>query len=135
VIWRDSDVRQLTGFSLLGTGVVISIISLRKRLAGFRWGEYSLWRFIHVVIAVLLAVLLWVHTGGRVGDNLNMMLMLSFTGLILAGGVLSATLGFEHHLSAQLARRLRRTSLWVHILLLWPLPVLLGFHILKAYYF
>lgn len=135
VIWREGQFREITGFSLLGTGVVISIISLRKRLAGFRWGEYSFWRFIHVVIAVFLVMLLWVHTGGRVGDNLNMLLMLSFTGLILAGGVLSATLGFEHHLSAQLARRLRRTSLWVHILLLWPLPVLLGFHILKAYYF
>jgi len=31
--------------------------------------------------------------------------------------------------------RVRSISLWAHILLLWPLPVLLGFHILKSYWF
>jgi len=24
---------------------------------------------------------------------------------------------------------------WIHILLFWPIPVLLGFHIFKSYYY
>jgi nitrite reductase (NADH) large subunit len=31
--------------------------------------------------------------------------------------------------------RARRISLWLHILACWPLPALLGFHILSVYYF
>jgi nitrite reductase (NADH) large subunit len=33
------------------------------------------------------------------------------------------------------AARLRRSGLWTHILIAWPIPVLLGFHVLKSYYF
>jgi len=34
-----------------------------------------------------------------------------------------------------MARKTREISLWMHIILLWPLPALLGFHVLKTYWF
>ena len=33
------------------------------------------------------------------------------------------------------ALRLRRQSTWLHILLFWPVPALLGWHIFKTYWF
>ena len=51
------------------------------------------------------------------------------------GGLLAASIAYEHRLMPQQARHLRTSILLLHVLLLWPLPVLLIFHILKSYYF
>jgi nitrite reductase (NADH) large subunit len=40
----------------------------------------------------------------------------------------------EHRLGAR-AVPLRRAWNWTHLLAAWPLPVLLGVHVLKSYYF
>ncbi|TNF36750.1 MAG: NAD(P)/FAD-dependent oxidoreductase, partial [Gammaproteobacteria bacterium] len=136
VLWRDALFKQISGFSLLGLSLLISIISLRKRLTNLlnRW-DYSWWRVFHVVIALLTIGVLLIHTGFRFGDNLNMYLMTTYSGLLLAGAVAGVVIAIDHKLTRKLAKRLRTTALWLHIVLLWPLPVLLGFHILKSYYF
>ena len=41
----------------------------------------------------------------------------------------------EARLAAQWPVAIRRQTTWVHILVFWPVPVLLGFHILSAYFF
>ena len=56
-------------------------------------------------------------------------------GLVLVGALASGAIGLQHALPRRLARRGREVSLWLHILLLWPLPALLGFHIFKTYWF
>jgi len=134
-LWREDLYRQITGFSLLGVAVLISLISLRKRWPWLMFGDYASWRLVHVVLGVLIAVMLLVHTGARLGENLNFYLMFSFVSLMLAGVVLSGVMSFEHHLNTGLANRVRKSLVWVHILLLWPVPILLAFHILNAYYF
>ena len=78
---------------------------------------------------------MFAHTGFRLGNNLNFFLMLTFAGLLLAGATASAVMGLQHILPLSLARRTREFSIWSHVLLLWPLPALLGFHILKTYWF
>ena len=55
--------------------------------------------------------------------------------LLLAGSVASGVIGLQRVLPRGRARRTRELSLWLHILLLWPLPALLGFHILKTYWY
>ena len=134
-LWRDGLIKQITGFSLLGMGVVISFISLRKRLSKFTWGRFPVWRVVHVSVGLLTVLMLLAHTGLRIGDNLNQLLMLSFVSLILFGSVAGWAIGKQHELPKVVARRVRNISIWGHIILLWPVPVLLGFHVLKTYWY
>jgi nitrite reductase (NADH) large subunit len=134
-LWRDGLFKQVSGFALLGGGLLISAISLRKRIGGFSLGGYPGWRRWHVLAGTLLVAVLIAHTGLRMGHELNLLLMLSFVGLLLAGALASGVIGLQHALPQRLARRTRSLSLWTHILLLWPLPALLGFHVLKTYWF
>ena len=97
--------------------------------------QYPTWRLVHVAIGVLLAFLLFVHTGFRAGDNLNGWLMACFVFALISGVGIGAVVATEHQLDQRLGRSLRSLSLWTHIAVLWPLPVLLGFHVLKTYYY
>lgn len=135
VLWRDNFYKQLSGYALLGFSMGALLLSLRKRIRWFCWGDFALWRILHVSVSALAVVTLVIHSGLRQGNQLNSYLMLSFTGLILTGALAGLLIATEHRLSASAARRLRSRLIWLHILLGWPLPVLLGFHIVKTYYF
>lgn len=136
ILWRDSLFKQISGFSLLGLSVFVSLISFRKRIRKLnRLWDYAAWRFVHVTTALLIIGALFIHTGFRLGDNINLYLMSVFTGLLLIGALAAIAIGYEHNLPRRLAKQLRVYAVWSHIVLLWPLPPLLGFHILKTYYF
>lgn len=135
LLWRDGLLKQVSGFGLLGLGAAVSLISLRKRMRGVRFGDFAGWRLVHVLLGTLVAATLVAHTGLRLGYHLNFYLMLCFTALLLAGAVAGGVIGWQHALPRALVRRVRGWSLWAHTLLLWPLPALLGFHILKTYWF
>jgi len=136
ILWRDNLLKQISGFSLLGFSLLISLISIRKRFQKIisAW-DYAYWRIMHVVIGTLIIAILFTHTGFRLGNNLNFYLMITFTCLLLVGAIASITISYEHNLPRRLSKIIRTYSVWSHILLLWPLPVFLGFHILKTYYF
>jgi len=135
-LWsRDSWLRQISGYCLLGASVIALLMSLRKRVSWLAFGSFSGWRIAHAVIGLLtVAMLLW-HTGFELGQNLNRWLMTSFL-LVLGVGALAALLALaEARIPAQWPARLRRQTTWVHLLVFWPVPVLLGFHVLSAYFF
>lgn len=136
LIWRSSLFKQISGFSLLTVAILISSISLRKRLPKVvkKW-QYTSWRTVHIFSAILLFALLISHSGFRLGENLNLYLMLTFSGLLITGSLAALNLATGHLVARKLSLYFRRISTWGHILLLWPLPALLGFHILKTYYF
>jgi nitrite reductase (NADH) large subunit len=134
-LWRNSLFKQISGFTLLGLSVVLALVSLRKRVSRLTLGSFDGWRAVHVITGTLVIVVLVAHTGFRLGDNINFYLMLVYAGLLLAGAAASAVMGLQHVLPIALARRVRQYSVWSHILLLWPLPALLGFHILKTYWY
>jgi len=90
---------------------------------------------VHVLLGTLALAMLVAHTGLRLGYHLNLYLILSFVGLLLVGAIASGVVGLQHALPAGIARKTREISLWMHIILLWPLPALLGFHVLKTYWF
>ena len=89
---------------------------------------------MHAVLGALTLAGLLVHTGGRLGSNLNLMLMAAFLGVVAVGAVAGGMIALEHRLGAS-AIRLRRSWLWSHILIAWPIPLLLAFHVFKTYYF
>jgi nitrite reductase (NADH) large subunit len=135
-LWRDGAARRASGFTLLGLALAATLLSARKR-----WrrtaslGPFSSWRFAHAVIGVLTLAALAVHTGGRAGDNLNFALVSSFGTLNVLGAIAGGAAALEQRLGGRRGRALRAALVTAHILAIWPLPVLITFHVLSVYYF
>lgn len=134
-LWRDSLLKQISGFSMLAMMLMGLIISLRKRMQKFKLGDYNLWRISHVVLGIGALLGLIVHTGFRFGDELNFILMMNFIVLTIVGANASTVIATEHQQVPAQAKKQRRRWNNLHLLLFWPLPVLLGFHVVKTYYF
>jgi nitrite reductase (NADH) large subunit len=136
VIWRDGFYKQVTGFTVLGLSAFAAVLSFRKRLPWFKSvGRFDTWRTIHVLSSVLIIGVLLLHTGFRLGYGLNQLLMLCFMGLIVLGSLASAIISVEHKIGSAVSMRLRKQSIWLHILLFCPLPVLLAWHVFKGYWY
>ncbi|WP_164513333.1 FAD-dependent oxidoreductase [Thiosocius teredinicola] len=136
VLWRDGLLKQITGFTILGLFVIGLLVSLRKRTPVLnRLGKFDGWRLAHIVLGLLVVVTLLAHTGLRLGNGLNFLLMASFSLMLLLGGFSSGVIALEHRIGGAIATRLRRQSVWFHILLFWPVPALLGWHIFKTYWY
>lgn len=135
MLWRDSLFKQISGFSILGLLVIGLFISLRKRMAKFSVGDFDLWRISHVVLGIVALVALVVHTGFRFGSELNLLLMINFLLLVVAGANASTVVATEHRMVPAVAKKQRKLWNKMHLLLFWSLPVLLSFHVLKTYYF
>ena len=134
-LWRDNLWKQISGFTLLGLSLLGLLLSLRKRWKRISFGDFAFWRVIHVAIGVAIVLSLLAHTGFRTGSHLNLYLMTGFVALLALGTLAGGVIALEHRLDNVLARRLRSSFIWLHILLFWPIPALLGFHIFKTYYF
>lgn len=136
VLWRDGLIKQITGFTVLGLFSVGLLLSLRKRTRALdRAGGFDAWRMAHVVLGIGVVAGLAAHTGFRLGNGLNFLLMLSFSAMVLLGAVSTGIIALEHRIGGVQASRLRRQSVWIHILLFWPVPVLLAWHVLKGYWY
>ncbi|MDJ0741130.1 MAG: FAD-dependent oxidoreductase [Gammaproteobacteria bacterium] len=136
MLWREELFKQISGFGVLGLFVAGLAVSLRKRTGVLnRLGRFDAWRLAHVLLGVLVVAGLVAHTGLRLGNGLNLALMTSFSALLLAGAVTTTVIALEHRLDGGFVQRVRRQSVWLHILLFWPVPALLGWHIFKSYWF
>jgi len=133
-LWTDGFWRQVSGYTLLTLGLAALLLSLRKRWSRFVFGEYGLWRVAHVVLGLSMLGVLVLHTGLRLGNNFNFLLLASFFLLTKFGSLASAVIAVESR-PTRASRRWKQWSTLAHIVLTWPLPVLLGFHILSVYYF
>lgn len=133
VLWRHGGFRQITGFSLLALAVLASLLSARKRIRRLSFGPFSSWRIAHAAIGGLSLLMVGVHTGARMGDNLNFALVTCFIALNVAGGLAGTWAALEPKLSVR--RRWRAALVTAHVLAVGPLPALVGFHVLSVYYF
>jgi nitrite reductase (NADH) large subunit len=136
VLWIDSNWKQTTGFGLIALVAIGLLLSARKRLRWFRIGAYPLWRTFHGVLGALGLVALFVHTGFRLGSNLNLALMLA----LLASAITGATAGLLAVLAPRtdangLAQRFGRMTRTLHDYAFWPVPILVAFHVFKVYYY
>ncbi len=134
-IWRTAAWKQSTGFTLVGLALISLVLSFRKRLKKFTWGEFGNWRALHATLGAVSLIALVTHTGMRLGQNLNLVLMMNFLALALAGAAAGGVTALERRLGARAAKRLRSFWTATHIAIAWPLPVLVVFHIVMAYYF
>lgn len=79
-----------------------------------------------------------VHTGVRMGSNLNFVLSLTFMLLALVGGLAGIASSLESKLSgdsAMFMRAWRPKLTWIHIALFVPLPALLAGHVFSVYWY
>ncbi len=139
-LWRDNIVKQWSGFVLLGLILAAFAIGLRKRFrATDRLGSFDAWRLVHNGIGLAALLGFFAHTGFSLGSGWNLALGLTFVGTVLLGSLAGLATGGDHELRARRigsARKPpRRLPTWAHILLLWPLPVLIAFHVLASYAF
>lgn len=138
LLWRDGFWKQLSGFGLLGLAAGAGLISMRKRIRRLSFGSFAGWRLVHAAIGVAALVVLFAHTGFRLGHGLNSWLMATFLGLTLIGAAAGAVKAGEHKLAevrTGSGKRMRKIPLWFHILAFWPLPLLLAAHVLSVYYY
>ncbi len=135
VVWRDNVVKQVSGFSVLGLSLIGLLVSLRKRWKRFSFFDFAFWRYAHVMLGLFGMLAIFVHTGFRLGSNLNMWLMVLFVALMLLGSLMGMFMSVQHKFGAAKAKSIRDTLLWTHIFAFWPLPALLTMHITKTYYF
>jgi len=134
-IWNDKSWKQVSGFTLLGLSAIGMLMALRKRLSWHWLGEFAYWRLLHIALGTLCALLLVLHTGLHLGSNLNRVLILNFLAVLVLGAATGAIVAISHQMKPARSRRLRKLTAWLHILVTWPLPALLGIHILSVYYF
>ncbi|GIT90468.1 nitrite reductase [Jannaschia pagri] len=137
-LWRDNIVKQWSGYILVGIFVAALAIGLRKRIRLFdRLGSFDGWRLVHNVVGLSAVAGFFAHTGFSLGSGWNLALGVVALGTLLTGAVAGVATGADHELRA---RRIgttrnppRKMPTWAHILLLWPLPVLLLIHVLASY--
>ena len=136
VLWRDGLFKQISGFSILGLFAIGLLMSLRKRVRAWdKLGKFDYWRLGHIALGVLVVMGLVAHTGFRMGSGINFILMLTFSAMLIVGALSSGIIATEHRIGTAIATRIRRLSVFWHILLFWPIPVLLSWHVLKGYWF
>lgn len=137
LLWLDGFWKQVSGYTLLVLAVLAAILSLRKRVRHLAFGKYDIWRIVHTSIGVGAVIALIVHTGLRLGSNLNLWLMTSFLVVMLSGAAIAIATANEHRLSgnANAAVKLKSAAFWLHLIAFWPLPLLLAVHVLSFYFF
>lgn len=138
VLWRDDFARQVTGYSLLGITVAGMLFSLRKRLPKFTFGEYGFWRAAHGVLGTLSLLGMLVHTGMRLGSNLNFMLAICFLATVAMGAIAGALSSLENRVRGPVVLQVRlwRSRLSIlHRWVTWPLPALIVLHVIGFYWF
>ena len=125
LLYRGGWGRQATGFGVLACSLAAAALSLRRRCKCIQYGGFDRWRMLHAAVGAAALAILITHTGLRLGSGFNRALTIVFLSANVVGAAAAAGLG---HPSA-------RWMVHLHAATIWPLPVMIGFHILAAYYF
>jgi nitrite reductase (NADH) large subunit len=121
--------QQITGFALVGLVALGLVLPLRRKLAWLPGGVKG-WRLVHAAVGVLATAALVVHTGMRLGMNLNRWLSVGFLALAAVGGI-AAFWPWGQRPPGPFARVARL----LHLVLFWPALALIGLHVLAVYSF
>ncbi|AWF82343.1 hypothetical protein BTJ40_16755 [Microbulbifer sp. A4B17] len=134
-LWYDNFWKQVTGYTILAMCLFTAALSIRKRWKKLSLGHVDHWRYAHSVTGLIALLTLAVHSGFRLGENLNLALMLVFLTATATGSLVGVFMARNHHWTDLKLREHRKWWSRVHYALLWALPVLLAYHIFAVYYF
>jgi hypothetical protein len=131
VAWRIDHAELVPVWVLVtGVGSWLVFIDWRTRLLPYVIVAPT---YLATLLLVGLGALL-LHTGGRLGSGLNFLLSLFFLAPAFMGVLAGNLIAKENERGAGGVAQ-RRRWVWLHLLLLWPLPVLLAFHVVQGYMF
>lgn len=135
ILWRSGLWQQVTGFLLLGFSLMCLALYFRKHWRRLWFGSFSSWRVLHGILGIAGLIVLVAHTGMRFGSNLNLALMIVFVAANLGGALAAGSIWSRYQFARHLSHKWRRRIIWIHVLILSPLPALIALHILSIYYF
>ena len=135
LLWFDGIWRQWSGYMLLGfSGAGLVAALLMKTRTVVRSGGSIWWRLAHVGFGVCCVLLLFGHTGFRLGVNVNAALMGCYVAVLVFGALAGmSTYGAAGLRKMGMTPRLRVIPMRLHVIALCPLPALLIIHILVVY--
>jgi nitrite reductase (NADH) large subunit len=138
VLWTDPAWQAVTGIVQVGLFALALLFPLLRVIADRRKDhgsprDASGARLFHAAIGVLAVGVGIVHTGGRLGANLNLGLALGSAGLLGLGGLVAALMGAAPRRT--LIRKISRIARMVHMTLLWPVLALIGIHLFAVLHF
>lgn len=132
VLWTDPAWQAVTGIVQAGLFALALLLPLLRAIANRRTArgaprDVSGARLFHAAIGLLAVGIGIVHTGGRLGANLNLGLALGSAALLGIGGLVAALMGAAPR--RVLIRKISRIARLVHMTLLWPVLALIGIHL------
>jgi nitrite reductase (NADH) large subunit len=130
-LYTTTWLKQSTGFALVAFLLFGLVFSLRKRFPRFQFSSFRFLRVVHGCLGMSAVLGLFLHTGYRLGSNLNLVLMIVFL-TSASTGALSALVERGTGRAALFFARLCKQT---HEATFWPLAPLTLFHALKSYYF
>jgi nitrite reductase (NADH) large subunit len=133
VIWLDFTVKQISGYLLLATGVFLALTGLARRSESTPLVGKGAWRAVHAVAGGAAVAGLLLHSGGHMGQGIAFLLSVAWLGTLLAGGALGLVFARAHVMVSGVNLLAGKVAHWLHLFFLWPLPVLLAYHIAGAY--
>ena len=133
ILIADQFWQQVTGYSAISVLAISLLLTIRKRTSWLKKFQFNSFRILHVALATLALLIVVLHTGFHKGSNLNLILFSTFTIASISGAAVGFFAGIEPRLPIAL-RRIRKPLTFVHILCLWPLPVLIAFHVAAVYW-
>jgi nitrite reductase (NADH) large subunit len=133
-LWSDAFYKQVSGYALLAILLSGILLSARRAVFGNSWGRYVTWRSVHSVLGFLGVVIIFAHTGLRLGSGLNLLLAGIFLALLILGG-LTALLIAAFSPTSPGVRQLRSLARNVHQCGAYLALLLISFHIAMFYYF
>lgn len=134
---RSNLYKQVTGYSVLGILTAGMILSFRKRIK-WKWFtriDFSNFRMFHMISGILGLVIVGCHTGFSLGNNFNFLLMLNYLLLSVIGALAGVSTALTNRNQTHSAMAIRRISTLGHVILFWPFPVLVIYHILMVYFY
>jgi nitrite reductase (NADH) large subunit len=134
-LWGSDFWKQVSGYGLVGLCVLSLGVSLRKRWRRFQVADVSLWRSVHGLLGALTLLVFFLHTGLHVGTRMNLVLTIDFLAVTILGAVAGAVAALSDRWAPVTARNRRLRTAWVHVLVTWPLPILVALHVMAVYYF
>jgi len=124
---------EYSGYGILALGVIGLLISLPRRYDWVSKFDSGTFRLIHVWLGVLALILLFFHTGFSLGGTHTTILMICFLALFILGSAAGITISLQDKFTPAQTYSYKKSFKWIHIVVSWPLPVLLLTHILSTY--
>ena len=134
-LWFDDVWKQWSGYTLLGCSVAGLAAALLPKLRPVaRWSGYNGWRLAHAALGLCCPLLLFAHTGFRLGSDFNAMLMGAYVAMLACGALAGASAyGASWLRKTGVGARMRVVPIRLHVAVLCPLPALVIVHVLIVY--